>query len=68
MQKEDIKSFEKEFSKNAKNYSRYNIVQKKVAKKLISKIKNNPKNILDLGCGTGELYKLIDWNIEKFIN
>ena len=66
MQKEDIKSFEKEFSKNAKNYSRYNIVQKKVAKKLISKIKNNPKNILDLGCGTGELYKLIDWNIEKF--
>jgi len=62
----DTKPFAKEFSKNAKNYNKYNIIQKQVAKKLISFIKNQPKIILDLGCGSGELYRLINWDIESF--
>ena len=58
---------EKEFSKRAFSYNEYNIIQKKVAKRLLSKIKNHPKKILDLGCGRGEIFKNIDWEIEKFI-
>jgi len=60
-------SIEREFSKNAKNYNEYNIVQKKVAKKLISLLDTYPKKIIDLGCGSGEIYKLIDWELENFI-
>ncbi len=57
----------KEFSKQACLYDKYNIIQKKAAKKLIKKIKNKPKKILDIGCGSGEIYKNIDWKIELFI-
>lgn len=60
------KLFEKEFSKYAQSYDKYNIIQKKVAKKLINKIDSKPKKILDLGCGSGELYKLINWDIDLF--
>ncbi len=60
-------SVEKEFSKNAKNYNEYNIIQKQVAKKLISWLDTYPKKIIDLGCGCGEIYKLIDWELEYFV-
>ncbi len=62
----DIPFFEKEFSKNASNYHRYNIIQKQVAKELLTLVENRPSNILDLGCGSGEIYKLIDWEIKSF--
>ncbi len=58
---------EKEFSKNAISYNEYNIIQKEVAKKVVSLVENSPKRILDLGCGSGEIYKLIDWGIKEFI-
>ncbi len=57
----------KEFSKRAKDYQDYNYLQVKIAKKLISQISNKPKRILDLGCGSGEVFKEIDWEYEKFI-
>lgn len=61
-------SFEKEFSRNAQNYEKYNIIQKEVAKKLLDLVKKEtPKSMLDLGCGSGEIYKLIDWDVEKFV-
>ncbi len=56
-----------EFSKRATSYQKHNIIQKRVAKKLISSIKAKPKSILDLGCGSGAVYDLIDWDIEKFV-
>ena len=56
-----------EFSKRAQSYNLNNIIQKKVASHLISKIKNNPKTILDLGSGTGEINLQIRWKYEKFI-
>ncbi len=59
-------SCEKEFSKNALSYDKYNIIQKEVAKKVVSLVENAPKKILDLGCGSGEIYKLINWSIEEF--
>ncbi len=57
----------KEFSKNARTYNRYNVIQKQVAKKLLGLVEDKPKRIIDLGSGSGELYKLIDWDIEKFL-
>ena len=56
-----------EFSKRAVSYNEHNIIQKKVVKRLIENIKSNPKKILDLGCGSGAVYKNITWNIEKFV-
>ena len=50
-----------EFSKYALEYNSYNIIQNKVVKKLLSKLKYKPKSILDLGCGSGALCKAIDW-------
>jgi len=55
-----------EFSRRAKSYNEHNIIQKKVAQKLISGIASKPKKILDLGCGSGAVYHLIDWEIEHF--
>jgi len=56
-----------EFSKHALEYNSYNVIQNKVIKKLLKKIKSKPKNILDLGCGSGALYKSIDWKYKHFI-
>ena len=57
----------KEFDKGAKKYEDYNIIQKKVAKYLVSLIDFKPKKILDLGCGSGEIYKNITWQTDQFI-
>jgi malonyl-CoA O-methyltransferase len=55
-----------EFSKRATSYKEHNIIQKKVVKKLVENIHSKPKNILDLGCGSGAVYNLLSWDIEKF--
>jgi len=55
-----------EFSKRAFLYTKHNIIQKKVVKKLIKNINSKPKKILDLGCGDGAVYKHIKWEIEEF--
>jgi len=56
-----------EFSKHANEYDTYNIIQKKVVDKLLLSLKKKPNNILDLGCGSGELCKKIDWQYKHFI-
>lgn len=56
-----------EFSRYASVYGESNIIQTKVAQKLINDRSNNPSRIIDLGCGSGTLYSLIDWPVEKFI-
>jgi len=55
-----------EFSKYALKYGTFNIIQKKVVKKLLQKVADKPKNILDLGCGSGTVCKSIDWEYESF--
>ncbi len=55
-----------EFSRFAHSYGEYNTIQQIVAKKLIDSGKG-AKNILDLGCGRGAIYSLIDWEIESFM-
>ncbi len=55
-----------EFSKYALEYNSYNVIQKRVIEKLLSHIKHKPKNILDLGCGSGNLCRAINWDYEHF--
>jgi len=55
-----------EFSKYAFSYEENNSIQNQVVKKLLSYIKIKPKNILDLGCGSGAVCKNIDWEYSHF--
>jgi len=55
-----------EFSKHALEYDNYNIIQNMVIQKLLACVSQKPKNILDLGCGSGSLCKAINWDYEHF--
>lgn len=57
----------KEFSRFAHIYADYNRIQKQVAKELLELVKDKPQRVLDLGCGSGTLYKEISWNLESFL-
>jgi len=56
----------KEFSKNAHSYDDYTSLQREIAHYLVSHIDSQPKKILDLGCGSGAVFKNITWDIEHF--
>lgn len=56
----------KEFSKNADSYDDYTSLQRDVAHYLVSHIDSHPQKILDLGCGSGAVFKNITWEIEHF--
>lgn len=56
-----------EFSRYAAQYGSRNVIQRLVADKLITSTETQPRRILDLGCGTGTLFSLIDWEIERFV-
>ena len=57
----------REFSKNSKQYNQYNTIQNLVAREVVKNITFKPKTILDLGCGSGAIYKNIFWEIERFV-
>ncbi|RXJ97904.1 methyltransferase [Arcobacter sp. CECT 8986] len=59
-------SVKNEFTKHAKDYNNNNIIQQIIAKALVREIKNNPETILELGCGSGQVYKNINWNIKEY--
>ena len=56
-----------EFSKYAAEYGSRNVIQRIVADKLITSTHDKPRRILDLGCGSGTLYSLIDWEVDRFV-
>ncbi|MFA6629375.1 MAG: methyltransferase domain-containing protein [Sulfuricurvum sp.] len=56
-----------EFSRYAAEYGSRNVIQRLVAKKLVDSTVDRPRHILDLGCGNGTLYSLIDWEIERYV-
>lgn len=56
-----------EFSRYAAQYGSRNVIQRLVAQKLIDSTSNQPKHIIDLGCGNGTLFSLIDWEVERFV-
>ncbi|MDQ1268570.1 MAG: malonyl-CoA O-methyltransferase [Campylobacterota bacterium] len=55
-----------EFSKRALEYESYNVIQNLVIEKLLEHVKQKPKNILDIGCGSGALCRAINWEYEQF--
>jgi len=56
-----------EFSRYASVYGMHNVIQAKVAEKLVTDTQAEaPKRILDLGCGSGTLFSQIDWEVESF--
>ncbi|QKJ24574.1 methyltransferase domain-containing protein [Poseidonibacter lekithochrous] len=59
-------SVKNQFSKYAKQYKNHNIIQQIVAKSLVRELKDQPKRILELGCGSGQVFNHIDWNIEYY--
>ena len=59
-------SIKSQFSIHAVNYEEYNLIQRKVVEYLLTKTTSRPTSILDLGCGTGGLYKSIDWMVDDF--
>jgi malonyl-CoA O-methyltransferase len=59
-------SVKNQFSKHANEYNNYNIIQQIVAKALVRDITTKPKKILEIGCGSGQVYKYISWDIEKY--
>lgn len=53
------------FAKNLKNYNENAKIQKRMAERLLSFIKNrSPKKILEIGCGTGFLTELINKELD----
>jgi len=56
-----------EFSRYAAEYGSRNVIQRLVADKLIASTELYPRRILDLGCGNGTLFSLIDWEVERFV-
>ena len=56
-----------EFSRYAAEYGSRNVIQRLVAQKLIAATSDQPRRILDWGCGNGTLYSLIGWEMERFV-
>lgn len=56
-----------QFSKYAKEYKSYNIIQQICAKSLVRELKSKPKRILELGCGSGQIFSNINWEFNKYL-
>jgi len=59
-------SIENEFSKHANEYNNHNIIQQIIAKSLVRELKSKPKKILELGCGSGQVYSHISWSVDFY--
>jgi len=55
------------FSRNARAYNQFNVIQQKVAEELIGKISDTPASILDIGCGRGGMYRSVSWPLKEFV-
>ncbi len=61
-----MKQHHKEFSRYAHSYDKHASIQHEVAKTLLSKLSSKPKKVLDLGCGSGAVYRQLGWEVEHF--
>ena len=59
-------SVKNKFSKYAKEYKTHNIIQQIIAKSLVRELKTKPKRILELGCGSGQVYNHILWDLDYY--
>ena len=56
-----------EFSRFADHYGDYDIIQQKVADRLVASVSDRPKTMLDIGCGRGAVAERIDWPYTYFL-
>lgn len=56
-----------EFSKNAYRYDEHTALQQSIAQELVAGITSKPRNVMDLGCGSGAVYKNITWALDTFV-
>ena len=56
-----------QFSKYANEYKSYNIIQQICAKSLVRELKSKPKRILELGCGSGQIFANVNWDFDKYL-
>ena len=59
-------SVKNQFSKYAKDYKNHNIIQQIVAKSLVRELKTKPNRIIELGCGSGQVYNHISWDLDFY--
>jgi len=59
-------SIQNQFTKYAKDYDDNNIIQRIVSKAIVREITDEPKKILELGCGSGQIFREIDWKFESY--
>lgn len=59
-------SIKSEFSKHANKYNNNNIIQQIIAKSLVRELKTKPKKILELGCGSGQVFNHINWQVDFY--
>jgi malonyl-CoA O-methyltransferase len=55
-----------QFSKYANEYNSNNIIQQIVSKALVRELTIKPKRVLELGCGSGQIFKNIDFDFEYY--
>jgi len=56
----------RQFSRFAGSYQERKIVQSRVARHLVERTSRRGGRILDLGAGSGEIYRLLPWKAERF--
>ena len=61
-----MKSVKDEFSKHAQEYNSHNIIQQIISKALVRELEFQPKRILELGCGSGQVFKNINFSFEYY--
>ncbi len=59
-------STKNQFSKYANEYKSHNIIQQIVAKSLVRELKFQPKRVLELGCGSGQVFNHINWEVDFY--
>ena len=60
-------NIQKAFSLNAAAYEQVNIIQKRVVGELLSRISDRPKCLLDIGCGSGGVFRALTWQPACFV-
>jgi len=56
----------KQFSKHANNYDNNNIIQRIISKALVRELQFKANNILELGCGSGQIFREISWDFDTY--
>jgi len=65
--REPVSNVIQEFSRFAHEYNTYNVIQVEVAKSLVEQLPpSHYKTLIDIGCGSGEVYKNLEKNDVSF--